>query len=158
MGELYGFKHGATANGQTTLEYRSWTCMKTRCYNPNAADFPRYGARGIRVCDRWLESFENFLADMGLAPGPGYTVERLDNDGDYCLTNCKWATQIEQSNNRRNSKYIEFGDKKQTYAQWAREFGWPLYLISVRMRIWNGDIEKVLTTPHRKRRPNKEKK
>lgn len=72
--------------------------MKNRCLNPNATDYPRYGGRGIRVCDRWL-SFENFLADMGERPN-GTTIDRIDGSKGYEPTNCRWATASEQQRNR----------------------------------------------------------
>lgn len=75
--------------------------MKARCTNPKGKDWNRYGGRGIRVCDRWLNSFENFLADMGRRPGPGYSIERKENDGNYEPGNCCWATAKDQAKNRR---------------------------------------------------------
>lgn len=89
--------HGLVA----TPEYHSWNGMKARCTNPKGKDWNRYGGRGIRVCDRWLNSFENFLADMGRRPGPGYSIERKENDGNYEPGNCCWATAKDQAKNRR---------------------------------------------------------
>jgi hypothetical protein len=74
--------------------------MKTRCYNPNIKKFKNHGGRGISVCDRWLNSFENFLADMGEKP-TGLTLDRIDNDGNYEPSNCRWTTWSEQNKNRR---------------------------------------------------------
>ena len=74
--------------------------MKDRCYNPNYKGFPRYGGRGIKVCDRWRDSFENFLADLGERP-LGRTLDRINNNGDYEFGNCRWATKSEQNYNRR---------------------------------------------------------
>lgn len=89
-------------------EYRSWTSMKRRCYSPSAAHYDRYGGRGIRVCARWLASFENFYADMGERPEPKnlYSLNRLDNDGDYEPANCVWATAAEQAQNRSPPAFI----------------------------------------------------
>lgn len=82
-----------------TPEYRSWSGARNRCYNKNNKDYNYYGGRGIKMCDRW-QSFENFLADMGSRP-PKYTLDRIDNNGDYCHKNCRWATISQQNSNQR---------------------------------------------------------
>jgi hypothetical protein len=89
--------HGLTR----TPAYRSWAQMKTRCENPNYKEFYYYGGRGIKICERW-NSFENFLADMGSRP-EGKTLDRINGNGNYEPGNCRWATPLEQSRNRRKS-------------------------------------------------------
>ena len=99
------YKHGCSSYVQTK-EYNAWCSMKYRCYNKNFEDYHRYGGRGIKVCERWLNSFENFLTDVGFAPSPDHSIDRIDNDGHYEPGNVRWATKSEQASNRSTSKHI----------------------------------------------------
>ena len=108
-----------------TKEYRCWVRMNHRCHNPDYEGYEDYGARGIRVCDRWRRSFQAFLDDVGKAPSPKHSIERKDNDGPYSPTNCVWATRAEQACNRRDTVRWAFGGLLMTMAQWARFLGVP---------------------------------
>ncbi len=88
----------------------TWDNMKARCYNTNAHNYSRYGGRGIKICDRWLNSFKLFVQDMRSKPSKDHTVDRIDNNGDYEPNNCKWSTRKEQCSNRRTGN-IPKGEK-----------------------------------------------
>lgn len=87
-----------------TKEYRCWQSIRDRCYNKSFANYKHYGGRGIKVCDRWLESFENFYEDMGDKPSKKHSIDRINNDGNYHPDNCRWATDYEQAINKRGNK------------------------------------------------------
>jgi hypothetical protein len=127
--------HRITHGGKYRTEYKSWSGMKNRCLNPAHEDFRLYGGRGITVCERWLESFENFLEDMGPKP-PKTSLDRIDNNKGYTPENCRWASNKLQSNNRRTNRTITFNGKTQTYKQWSEELG--LGSGTIRMRVLSG--------------------
>lgn len=93
--------HGHARGNARTTEYNCWATMIQRCTNPNSSAWPGYGAIGIKVCDRWLHSFPNFIADMGRKESLGLSIERVNGLGNYEPSNCIWATAKEQANNRR---------------------------------------------------------
>ena len=135
-----------TTHGMSrTPEYQAWKNMKKRCFNPNTKQYSDWGGRGITVCDRWKNSFENFLADMKLKPTPKHSIDRIDNDGDYCPENCKWATNAEQQNNQRTNRLITIGCVTLTIAQWAKEMGFARNLISCRLKAGWSEFAAVMT-------------
>jgi hypothetical protein len=109
--------HGLS--GSTTR--KSWEAMIRRCANTLDKDYPRYGGRGIQVCERW-QDFHNFVADMGIKPA-GTSLDRIDVNGNYEPSNCRWETAKGQANNRRSNVLIAFNGRSQTTAEWARELG-----------------------------------
>lgn len=115
--------------------YTVWSAMKSRCYNKNHIHYDAYGGRGIKVCDRWLgeNGFENFYRDMFPRPD-GATLDRIDNNADYCPENCRWSSKVEQANNTRRNKIIEYANRSMTAAQWAREIGIPYRTLQTRLR------------------------
>jgi hypothetical protein len=103
------FVHGETIN-KPSPEWTAWHMMKQRCYNEHVSCFYRYGGRGISVCKRWISSFEAFLEDMGYKPFPKAQLDRINNDGNYEPSNCRWVTAKQNSNNRSSSKRVEDGN------------------------------------------------
>lgn len=104
-------------------EYRVWQAMKTRCSNENINSYDRYGGRGIKVCDRWLNSFENFYRDMGSRPGESYSIDRINNDGNYEPGNCRWATAAEQVRNTCTQDKPLNGVYENRYGSWVATIG-----------------------------------
>lgn len=97
--------------------HRAWESMKRRCNNKNDTGYKNYGGRGIAVCNRWMESFENFYEDMGEIPSKNHSIDRIDNNGDYEPGNCRWATRKQQCRNKRNNVFYEFRGKKRTLGE-----------------------------------------
>lgn len=126
-------RHGHSVGYKRSKTYRVWTNMKSRVQNPKVKEYPLYGGRGIGICQRWLESFENFLVDMGECPKL-MSLERKNNDGDYESDNCKWATVQEQANNRRTNRLITIDGTTLTLSQWSDISGKKPATISARLK------------------------
>ena len=143
--------HGMTS----TPEYETWGRVIQRCTNPNNGKYEYYGGRGITVCEEWANSFIAFFNDMGEKPSPEYSIERIDNEDGYHKDNCRWATFQEQSENRRDNKFITYDGITDTYSGWSRRLGFGSE--TVKMRIYRGMSEKeAIETPLRTdRRPFK---
>lgn len=130
-------------------EHSAYTTMKARCYNQNVHEYSNYGGRGIKVCDRWLGpyGFQHFLEDMGPRP-ERHTLDRIDCNKDYCPDNCRWATYLQQNNNRRNNKVITYNEESHTVAEWERKMEFNRGTLQRRIRDgW--DTERALITPSR---------
>lgn len=147
---LEKLKERLTTHGKSKApEYIVYNNMKKRCFNHKDKRYNRYGGRGIKICDRWLESFENFYSDMGSRPTPKHSIDRINNDGDYCPENCKWATIIEQNSHTNQTRLLTYNGETHHLAEWARITGLTYKTISMRIdRGW--DIEKAITTSKEK--------
>lgn len=143
-GDLIGVFSGEVKRAP---EWFVWSAMKSRCTNPNATAYHNYGGRGIKVCDRWL-TYANFINDMGRRPTPQHTIDRINNDGDYEPSNCRWATCSEQNRNRRMLR-LEREGKKLSVRELASAFGVCVNTIRYRMKAgWT--VEQIASTPAHK--------
>lgn len=120
------YRHGHAARDGTP-EYHSWRSMRIRCSDPAHRYYRHYGGRGITVCERWANSFEAFLADMGCRPSPKHTLDRIDNDGDYEPGNCRWATQSTQVRNSRHRRESKTGVMGVRRVRWKNDDGTVKY-------------------------------
>lgn len=142
-------RRATTHGGFGTKEYLSWRNARSRCLNKKDEQYARYGGRGIKMCDRWLAGFGNFISDMGKCP-TGLTLGRIDNDGPYSPENCRWEDKIAQANNRRSSRLICFKGRSETVANWCRIMGFKQQLISRRIDILGWSIERAMTQQPRR--------
>jgi hypothetical protein len=125
--------------------YGTWRNMKTRCLNKKFRNFDVYGAKGIKVCDRWM-NFSLFALDMGDKPDPSYSLDRIDSDGDYEPANCRWASPVTQGRNTSRVILIEFCGEKRCLPDWAKKL--DINWMTLKSRIKSGwSIERCLTTP-----------
>lgn len=136
-----------TSHGlSNTPEHRTWTAIKNRCYNTRSQDYRLYGAKGIRVCQRWIDSFPDFLEDMGVRPSSGHSIDRINSRGDYEPGNCRWATALVQARNTSRNVRYEYQGREQTVKEWCDELDLPYH--STKSRLTNGwDVEVAFTTP-----------
>lgn len=141
-------KHGHSCypnQGRSTKEYNTWVMMLRRCNSLDDKNFHHYGGKNITVCSRWRD-FQNFLADMGLAPSKAHSIDRIDSDGNYCPENCRWATSKTQVRNRGITKMLTLNDKTLSMGEWAELYSIPYKRLHARIkRGWS--VEKSITTP-----------
>jgi hypothetical protein len=133
--------HGYTRGGNQRT-YRIYQNMKTRCRNPKASNYAFYGGRGIKVCDRWIR-FEEFLADMGECP-PGMTLDRIDQNGNYELGNCRWSSMREQARNTRGNRLLTYRGETKCVAEWAELKGLNVKLLYQRIDRDKWTVERAL--------------
>lgn len=138
--------NGTKHNRCYTPEYLAWRNMKSRCYNPKGTSYKDYGGRGIEVCNSWLKSFDVFFSDMGTKPSKAHSLDRIDNEGNYCKANCRWASTEQQSNNKRTTKvYTVVGVGEGTITQLSNLIG--INPTTVTCRMGKGySLKKALTT------------
>lgn len=137
--------HGHSKKGEVSKTYWAWQHMISRCFRPKDKEYENYGGRGITVCETWVDSFQTFLNDMGEKP-EGLSLERLEVNGNYCKSNCKWATASEQARNRRNSKWYTHNGETKHVNDWAKEYG--LSPVTLQTRVNRGwSLTAALTTP-----------
>lgn len=136
-----------TTHGMTgTRTYHIWYAMRQRCYDKKQFSYRIYGGRGINVCDRWRNSFENFLEDMGVCP-EGKTIDRIDTNGNYEPSNCRWATRKEQMRNfRGNIKYFYEG-KERPLAEITEMVGMDYKTVYYRMKSYGWSFERAISEP-----------
>lgn len=117
-----GCKRARSLRMGNSPTYKSWMSAKQRCYNTNNHNYPNYGGRGIKMCDKWVESFAAFFEDMGERPSLEHTLDRIDVNGDYEPSNCRWATRRTQSNNRRDNIYLDVKGEKLTVSEFSAKY------------------------------------
>ncbi len=115
-------KHGHSRGHRTTPEYTAWIHMINRCYSPSNKRYRHYGGRGIRVCDRWRESFASFFSDIGPRPVGKFTLDRVNNDGDYEPSNCRWTTYSVQNRNHRRNRTLTMSGETLCLKDWANKY------------------------------------
>lgn len=148
-------KHGHAVRGQVSRTYHCWQSMLSRCTNPGNIGWLYYGGRGIKVCAEW-RTFPQFYADMGDPPSATHSLDRIDTDGDYCKENCRWATKVEQDNNRTNNRRVNYQGRTQTIKQWSRELGIKYATLYRRIVVDEWAIETALTQAVRPARDKKD--
>lgn len=144
--QLLNKTHGLTK----TNEYAIWLNIIQRCTNINNPGYKNYGGRGISISDEWRNSFLSFLNDIGKRPSLLHSVERLDNNKNYCKENCVWALKDQQANNTRGCRFITFNGKTQSLKRWAKEIGIGNNSLQRRFDLHGWSIEKALTTPRQR--------
>lgn len=140
--------HGDACSDNTTRLYKIWTTMKSRCLSPEFAKYKDYGGRGIKICDDWINNYSAFKEwAMNNGYADNLSIDRINNDGNYEPSNCKWSTGKEQCRNRRTNHLITYNGKTQCLTEWAEELGINRGVLFARINNRHWSIEKAFTTP-----------
>lgn len=156
--------HGSSMPGSKGHnEYAIWSQMRGRCSNPNNPQYVDYGGRNIKVCSEWESNFEQFYKDMGPRPSNKHSIDRIDNDGDYCPENCRWATQKEQCNNMRRNVRLAHNGETKTEAEWASHFDIKREIIKYARKRGSAIVQELFSTlettePHLRKKLFKDQK
>ena len=142
-----GYLHGES---HKTKEWKAWNSMHRRCRYPSEKSYPRYGGRGIIVCERWGE-YVNFLADVGRSPTAEHQIDRIDNDGNYSPDNVKWSTRSEQIRNSTKARYLEYDGKRMTIGDWSKHLGINRQTLQMRLDKYGYTVAQALSTPIRQK-------
>ena len=140
-------KRNTTHGLSKSSEYKTWCDMKRRCYSPHSKDAPLYKDKGIKICKRWINSFENFYKDMGKKPSLKHSIDRIDSNKDYKPSNCRWATPKEQANNTSRSRKLTFKGQTLSLTEWSTKMGFTTHkTVSYRLNAgWT--VKEALTIP-----------
>lgn len=130
-----------------TRLYRIWSLIKDRCENENSHAYQRYGGRGIKLCPEWAKPDSFFEWALSHGYEDGLSIDRIDNDGDYCPENCRWTDCYTQSNNTRRNRYLTLDGKTKTLAMWCKEYGMPYKTVHSRIDKCGWDLKRALETP-----------
>lgn len=136
-----------THGGRKDAEYVTWYSMRKRCLSPTDAAYPRYGGRGITICAQWVNDYAQFLADMGPKPSPSHSIDRIDGNGNYEPSNCRWATDEQQCRNQSTSTAFTHNGETKTLTEWAKLYGISIHTLRYRVCKLGWSIAKALETP-----------
>ncbi len=149
-------KHGESVQAEHTAEYRAWRSMINRCENPRVNSYKNYGGRGIKVCTRWRHSYGAFLKNLGRKPSEAHSLDRIDVDGGYFPSNCRWSDAKQQARNRRHNFLLTYKGETKTLAAWYEEGGLPNLVLNRLRRGWNP--HDAINTPRYHRRIDRSRK
>ena len=138
---IINIKHGHKGRKYISSEYVSWTCMIQRCYNDKNISYKSYKGKGIKVCEKWKNSFIDFLNDMGFKPTKKHRLDRIDSNGNYEPGNCRWATRVEQNKNNCANRRIEYNGEIKLHSEWSKELGITQSLFNYHLK--NKTLEQI---------------